>query len=133
MKKERTMKVDVKKLQGILTEDKEFNREIRYFDGTVKMVMGDATYCLLIKDGKLVTITDDLPADTTADTEFGGSDFQWSNLLAPVPVPFYQCIQTSCVREGMTMSNDVKSLAYLPAWNRLIRVMRLNDVKELTI
>lgn len=126
------MKVDVTKLEAILQEDKEFNREIRYFDGTVKLQMGDATYCLLIKDGKLVTLTDKLPADTTADTVFGGTDFQWSNLLAAVPVPFFQCIQTSCVREGMTMSNDVKSLAYLPAWNRLFRVMRLNDVKELT-
>lgn len=126
------MKVDVAKLEGILKTDKEFNREIRYFDGTVKLLMGEATYCLLIKDGKLVKITDDLPASTTADTEFGGNDTQWSGLLADVPVPFFQCIQTSCVREGMTMSNDPKSLAYLPAWNRLFRVMRLNDVKELT-
>lgn len=126
------MKVDVTKLNAILQEDKEFNREIRYFDGTVKLLMGDETYCLLIKDGKLVKLTDNLPATTTADTEFKGTDFQWSNLLAAVPVPFFQCIQTSCVREGMSMSNDVKSLAYLPAWNRLFRVMRLNDVKELT-
>lgn len=127
------MKVDVTKLEAILKEDKEFNREIRYYDGTAKLLMGDATICLIIKDGKLITVTNDLPASTTADTVFEGSDFQWSNLLAAVPVPFYQCIQTSCVREGMSMSNDVKSLAYLPAWNRLFRVMRLNDVKELTI
>lgn len=127
------MKVDVTKLEAILNEDREFNREIRYYDGTVKLLMGDNTICLLIKDGKLVKLTDELPADTTADTEFQGTDYQWSNLLAPVPVPFFQCIQTSCVREGMSMSNDAKSLAYLPAWNRLIRVMRLNDVKELTI
>lgn len=126
------MKVDVAKLEGILKTDKEFNREIRYYDGTVKLLMGEATYCLLIKDGKLVKITDELPASTTADTEFGGNDTQWSGLLAAIPVPFFQCIQTSCVREGMTMSNDPKSLAYLPAWNRLFRVMRLNDVKELT-
>ena len=126
------MKVDVAKLEGILQEDKEFNREIRYYDGTVKLLMGDATYCLLIKDGKLIKIVDSLPASTTADTEFAGNDTQWSGLLAAVPVPFFQCIQTSCVREGMSMSNDPKSLAYLPAWNRLFRVMRLNDVKELT-
>lgn len=127
------MKVNVAKLEEILKEDREFNREIRYYDGTVKLLMGDATICLVIKDGKLLTLTDKLPAATTADTEFQGNDTQWSNLLAPVPVPFFQCIQTSCVREGMRMSNDVKSLAYLPAWNRLFRVMRLNDVKELTI
>lgn len=127
------MKVDIKRLESILQEDREFNREIRYYDGTVKLIMGDQTYCLIIKDGKLVTITSDLPAATTADSEFVGNNTQWSNLLSPVPVPFFQCIQTSCVREGMTMSNDVKTLAYLPAWNRLFRVMRLNDVKELTI
>ena len=127
------MKVDAKKLEGILQQDREFNREIRYYDGTVKLLMGDATYCLIIKDGKLVTIADNLPADTTADTEMQGNDFQWSNLLADVPVPFFQCIQTSCVREGMTMTNDVKTLAYLPAWNRLIKVMRESNVKELTI
>lgn len=127
------MKVDTAKLEAILKEDKEFNREIRYFDGTVKLNMEETTLILIIKDGKLVTLTDELPATTTADAEFEGNNYQWSNLLADVPVPFFQCIQTSCVREGMKMTNDPKTLAYLPAWNRLFRVMRLNDVKELTI
>jgi len=118
------MKLDIKKYYGIASQDPEFCREIRYFDGTVKMLMGDEVYCLIIKDGKLVAAVNDLPADVTADVVFDGNDDQWGHLLAKVPVPFYQCLQTTCVKHGMKMTNDPKTLAYLPAWNRMTKLMR---------
>ena len=118
------MKIDMEKYFGIASQDREFNREIRYFDGTVKLIMGDDVYHLIIKEGKLLMITDELSKECAADTIFEGNDDQWSNLLAKVPVPFYQCLQTSCVRHGMQMSNDVKSLSYLSAWNRMTKLLR---------
>jgi len=123
------MKFDPERYYNIASQDKEFNREIRYYDGTVKLIMGEDVFCLIVKEGKLISITDKLSAECPADTIFEGNDVQWMNLLAKVPKPFYQCLQTTCVRHGMQMSNDVKSLAYLPAWNRMTKMLRemLND------
>ncbi|MDR2163066.1 MAG: hypothetical protein LBO70_03890 [Clostridiales Family XIII bacterium] len=118
------MKFDGQKFFEIAIKDPEFNREIRYFDGTVKLLMGNDTYLLVIKDGVLINVLSNFVATTTADVTFIGDDYQWVNLLAAVPKPFYQCLQTACVKHGMKMTNDPKSLAYLPAWNRMIRILR---------
>lgn len=118
------MKLELKKYAEALAKDPEFNREIRYYDGAVKMIMGNSVYVFLIKEGKLVDALDDLSAECPADLVVEGTDEMWSNLLAKVPRPFYQCLQTTCVKHGMKMSNDVKSLAYLPAWNRMIKMLR---------
>ena len=118
------MKIDINKYFSLASQDPEFNREIRYYDGTVKLIMGDDVYHLIIKEGKLLMITDTLSKECPADTIFDGNDDQWGNLLAKVPKPFYQCLQTTCVRHGMEMRNDVKSLAYLPAWNRMTKMLR---------
>lgn len=48
------MKLELKKYAEALAKDPEFNREIRYYDGAVKMIMGDSVYVFLIKEGKLV-------------------------------------------------------------------------------
>lgn len=118
------MKFDAKKYFEIASQDPEFTKEIRYYDGTVKLIMGEDVYHLIIKEGNLLMITDTLSAGCPADTVFDGNDEQWTNLLAKVPKPFYQCLQTTCVRHGMKMSNDAKSLAYLPAWNRMTKMLR---------
>ena len=118
------MKVDIKKFFEIAKTDPEFSREIRYFDGSMKLLMGDDVYVLVMKEGKLVGAFDDLSKDCPSDATITGNDDQWSNLLAKIPVPFYQCIQTSCVKHGMELTNDPKTLAYLPAWNRMIKLMR---------
>lgn len=124
------MKVDIQKFYEVANKDKEFNREIRYYDGTVKLIMGDDVYHLIIKDGKLIMATDELSVDCSADTFFDGNDEQWGCLLEKVPKPFYQCLQTTCVRHGMKMSNDSKSLAYLLAWNRMTKLLReLNNAE----
>ena len=56
------MKVDINKFYEIAIKDPEFIRELRYFDGTVKMIMGSEVYCLIIKDGKLVTAVERSPS-----------------------------------------------------------------------
>lgn len=118
------MKIDMKKYFELASQDPEFCRELRYFDGTVKLIMGDDVYCLIIKEGKLITIVDNLSADCPADVTINGTDDMWANLLAKVPKPFYQCLQTTCVKHGMTMTQDPKSYAYLPAWNRMTKLLR---------
>jgi hypothetical protein len=119
------MIIETEKIETMLNNDPEFKREIRYCNGTLKMLMGDDTLCMIFKDGKLITVTYDLPAETTADFVLEGTDDLWENILATYPVPWYPCIESSCAHHGMKMTTNIETYAYLAAWNRLIKVLRL--------
>ena len=118
------MKLDIQKVLNALANDPEFMREIRYYSGSLKMNMGEDTYVLTFANGRPVDAVDSIDPFARVTTEITGTDDMWKNLLAKKPVPYYQCIQTTCVKHGMTFTDDTKSLAYLPAWNRMVFVLR---------
>lgn len=118
------MKIDIQKAFAALSDNPEFRREIRYFNGTLKMNMGEDSYLMLFHDGKPVSATDDVSPYATVTVEMTGTDDMWKHLLAAKPVPYYQCLQTTCVKHGMKMTNNAQTLAYLPAWNRMVFVLR---------
>lgn len=118
------MKIDIQKAFEALANDPEFIREIRYYNGSLKMNMGEETYVITFANGKPVDAVDSIDPYARVTTEITGTDDMWQHLLAKHPVPYYQCIQTTCVKHGMKFSDDTKSLAYLPAWNRMIFVLR---------
>ena len=89
-----------------------------------KMNMGEDSYLMLFHDGKPVSATDDVSPYATVTVEMTGTDDMWEHLLAAKPVPYYQCLQTTCVKHGMKMTNNAQTLAYLPAWNRMVFVLR---------
>ena len=118
------MKFDIKKAFDALSKDPEFIREIRYYNGTLKINMGDSSYAIVFADGKPLHATDEISPYAKVVTEITGTDDMWEHLLAEKPVPYYQCLQTTCVKHGMQMTNNVETLAYLAAWNRMIYVFR---------
>lgn len=119
------MKLDIQKTMDTLSKDPEFMREIRYYDGTLKMNMGDDSYEIVFSNGKPILAKDDVPNySAPVTTEITGTDDMWQHLLAKKPIPYYQCLQTTCVKHGMQMSSNVETLAYLPAWNRMVFVLR---------
>lgn len=105
--------------------DFEFNREIRYFTGSIKLtVAGDKPNVMEFEDGRLVKVThEDIP-DADCKIFVKGTRAQWSELVKRYPPPFYQSIQTSCVMHGMTMSDSNETFAYLPALNRIVDILR---------
>ena len=118
------MQLNIKKFYDTLTTDPEFNKEIRYLNKDVKLVIGDKVYLIIVREGKVLYIDDTCSEKVPASIEFRGTEDQWERLTARAPRPFYQVIETACVKHGMKMTENVETFAYLPAWNRMIYIMR---------
>jgi hypothetical protein len=109
--------------------DPEFRRETRYLKGAVKVGIADDTYVLHFENGKLVQLgTDDTP-DNQCKIVIKGTHEHWINMLAEKPKPFFQCLQSTAVRHGLTLSDTNETFAYLPALNRMMVLMRETFIK----
>lgn len=115
--------VDVAAVAQTGMEDPEFSREMRFFDGKMKIEVAGEPTVLEFSDGELVRASRE-GADEECTVVVRGDREQWSNLLEPVPEPFYQCLQTTAVKHGLYMSTSNETFAYLPALNRLVVLMR---------
>ncbi len=124
------LKLDMKKFSAIASQDPEFVREFRYFDGRVKIVVGEEVNILNFTDGKLTGVDVGMPIATEAVISIQGDYSIWQNLLAKKPKPFFQCLQTAQVRHGMKVSGTNETFAYLPALNRMISLLRTMINKE---
>lgn len=116
------MALDKESFSKRAREDFEFTRETRYFTGSIKLEMGDEVWALDFKDGELLNVGDTPQADPRIVV--GGTADQWDALLEEKPRPFYQCIQSAAVKEGMRISDTNETFAYLPALNRMTTLMR---------
>lgn len=116
------MALDREAFAKLARDDFEFTRETRYFTGTIKLEIGDETWALNFEDGALASVTD-TPGDEVKIV-VGGTAEQWEELLQTKPRPFYQCIQSAAVKEGMQITNTNETFAYLPALNRMTTLLR---------
>jgi hypothetical protein len=115
--------VDVAAVAREGMDDPEFSREMRFFDGRMKIELDGRPTVLEFSDGALVGASTETPDEDCKIVVRGDRD-QWSNLLEPLPKPFYQCLQTTAVKHGLYMSTTNETFAYLPALNRLVVLMR---------
>ncbi|MEH0420821.1 hypothetical protein [Streptomyces sp. B21-083] len=105
-------------------DDPEFSREMRYFDGRLKIgAYGEETVAEF-HDGKLAQVAVEDTPDADCKIIIRGTAELWDNLLARYPVPFYQCLQTCNIKHGLEMSTTNETYAYLPALNRLVQILR---------
>lgn len=116
------MALDKEMFAKLARDDFEFTRETRYFNGTVKLEIGDDIWALNFNDGELLNINQTPQGEVKVVV--GGTSDQWDELLQDKPRPFYQCIQSAAVKEGMWITNTHETFAYLPAVNRLTALMR---------
>lgn len=105
--------------------DPEFSREMRYFDGSLKLAVADTETVATFDDGKLVEVAEKSVPDENCKIVVRGTDEQWDLMTEEYPVPFYQCLQTTVVKHGMYITTTNESFAYLPALNRLVQLVRL--------
>jgi hypothetical protein len=105
--------------------DPEFLRAMRYYDGVVRISVGDTeTYDLTFREGKM---TGGGPGDVgEATISVKATEEQWSAMLAEYPKPFYHSLQSSAVRHGVVLSGTDATFAYLPALNRMMQILRIN-------
>jgi hypothetical protein len=123
--------IDIQAFRAIAEEDFEFNREMRYFDGRIRVDVGDGErHVMEFKDGRLVDISDADVPHTDCKIHLKGTREQWSEMLQRFPRPFYHSIQSTCVKHGMLLSNSNETFAYLPALNRMMQILRNVHNKE---
>jgi hypothetical protein len=118
--------IDKDAFAASLNKDPEFAVACRFFNGSMKLEMGDEPVLLTFRDGKLTELG---VADTfdAADVAIKGSEDDWREFLQPIPKPFYHDMFAAVVREGFEWSGDVVTLfAYYGAFRRMFDVMRDN-------
>ena len=116
--------IDLKAEAQAAMNDPEFSREMRYFNGKLKLAIDADETVLSFNDGKLAGVSKDAVADADCRVFVKGTHAMWSNMLARYPVPFYQCIQTTNIKHGLKLSTTNETFAYLPALNRLLQILR---------
>jgi hypothetical protein len=106
-------------------KDPEFLRAMRYYDGVLRISVGDTeSYDLTFRDGKM---TGAGASDAGGPMIFvKATEEQWSAMLAEYPKPFYHSLQSSAVRHGVLLSGTDATFAYLPALNRMMQILRMN-------
>jgi hypothetical protein len=104
--------------------DPEFLRETRYLDGAVKVGVAGDIHVLHFEKGKLARIGSDDTPDNHCKIVIRGDRDDWINMLADKPKPFYQCLQSTAVKHGLSISDSNETFAYLPALNRMMVLMR---------
>lgn len=116
--------INLKKIATEAMSDPEFSREMRYFTGKVKLAIAEEETILEFDDGKLVAADVKYVDDSECKIFVKGDKNHWENMLAPYPVPFFQCFQTANVKHGLVLSCSNETFAYLPALNRLLQITR---------
>jgi hypothetical protein len=116
--------VDMEAVRAVAVSDPEFRRETRYLNGAVKLKVADDTHVLHFKDGSISGLTGDNTPDEQCKIVIKGTRDHWVNLLAEKPKPFYQCLQSTAVKHGLSISDTNETFAYLPALNRMTVLMR---------
>jgi hypothetical protein len=116
--------LNMERFRAVAEKDPEFVRETRYLNGAVKVGIADETYVLHFNAGKLTKIDGDTVADKDCKIVVKGNHDHWTNMLASKPKPFYQCLQSTAVKHGLSITDTNETFAYLPALNRMMSLMR---------
>ncbi len=119
-----TMPIDLSTLAARANADGEFALHARFWNATVKLRAGAASFRLDIRDGKLSDCTPWL-GTIACDLSIEANEADWNELLAPMPQPFYQDLYAATVHHGFSVSGDTLNYcAYYPALRRLVELMR---------
>ena len=115
---------DFSALPARANADGEFALNARFWNATVKLRVGPASYRLDIRDGKLNGCGPWLGA-IAGDLAIEADESEWNKLLEPMPKPFYQDLYAATIHHGFSVSGDTLNYcAYYPALRRLVELMR---------
>ena len=118
--------IDISALEEATGKDPEFLRAMRYYSGAIQISVGDTeSYTLKFQDGRMLGAAAGKEPD--AIIYVNASPEQWAAMLEPYPQPFYLCLQSSAVRHGVKLSGTDATFAYLPALNRMMQLLRVNQ------
>lgn len=117
--------VDPAQLRARANADREFLIAARYWTTTLSFEAPPRALRVDIADGQVVSCRE-AGAGQPATITVVASGEGWTELLAPVPRPFYQDLLGGCVQHhGFQVAGDTLSLsAYYQAAQRLFAIMR---------
>ena len=108
-------------------EDAEFRQHARFWNATIRLVVGRKATRLRVEGGAVASIEPWFGA-IAADLSISASEEQWAALLAKTPAPFYQDLYPAAIHHGFEVAGSVSDYcAYYPAIRRLIELLRNAD------
>ena len=122
--------VDTERFTEALNLDPEFKIAARFWNATVRLEIGDETYVLVIRDGRLDSMgapagNNLMTVSRNYDIEISAPIEEWSKFFQRVPRPFYQDLFSAVTRHNFRYGGDMKMFfAYYAALRRLFDFMR---------
>ena len=114
-------------VQRRANEDAEFRRHARFWNATIRLVIGRKAHKLRIEGGTVAVVEPWFGA-IAADLSISASEEEWAALLAKTPAPFYQDLYPAVIHHGFEVAGSVNDYcAYYPAIRRLIELLRNAD------
>ncbi len=108
-----------------LNADLEFRQAARLWDFDLLIRIGDERYICEIVEGEVRRFDAGADSFERHSAVLGGTDEDWSKMLAPIPPPYHQDFFGAFFQHGFEMSCDLESVfAYYGALNRMLEVMR---------
>jgi len=112
-------------LHRALRLDPEFRIASRYWTCNVRLAVDDCYLTVVVVDGDVVAVRDAMTGFDPYDILLAGPASVWRNILAPVPVPFFQDFWSARFMHGFRTEGDLDSLcAYYAAVRRIGDLMR---------
>jgi hypothetical protein len=113
-----------------LNDDPEFRLCARYWNGCVRLRVGERLCVLRIADGRVTDLGSDEGPLAPRDIEVSAPEQAWRSFLEAVPPPFYQDLVAASIHHEFAIAGDMETLfAYYPAIRRMFDVLRV-DVPE---
>ncbi|GCE42052.1 hypothetical protein Rhow_005711 [Rhodococcus wratislaviensis] len=122
--------MDTERFTEALNLDPEFKIAARFWNAIVRLEIGDETYVLVIRDGRLDSMTPPegnnlMTVARNYDIEISAPIEEWSKFFQRVPRPFYQDLFSAVTRHNFRYGGDMKMFfAYYAALRRVFDFMR---------
>lgn len=122
--------LDTEKFKDAVNSDPEFVIAGRYWNATIKLVVGDEVVIIRIRDGRLTEVFE--PSGRNFMIEVHEYDIhitapasEWAQLLVDEPKAFYHDLFAAVTRHDFQWGGDVKMwFAYYGALRQMIYIMR---------
>ena len=103
--------------------DGEFQQACRYWNGGLKLNIGDTQLGITLSDGQ---VRGGVPVDDAGVIEFSGDEQVWADMLAQVPKRFHNDVMANISQEqGLNLSGDaVVRSQYYAAIMRAVELLR---------
>jgi len=116
--------IDWPRLAALANADGEFRLQARFWNASIRVDSGDESMRIAIGDGRVATI-EPWGGRIASDLSIAATPEAWSEMLAPLPRPFYHDLAAAAVHHDVSFSGDVRHrCAYYPAVRRLVELMR---------